>query len=317
MRLIVNFPKPFAALEDALAGTGCELLRRVWEPELAAKSAAEGCLLDFCDAARHLKMLWRLSRALRPAAIPLIAIDRDAPWYKGVRGRRLVAISLLRPLDIYASHSLQGAQRFADDTLYLPNAARIGDYNLRGRSLEALRARETYRYEVSFLGNVDQERYPEHAPRVAELRRLRDRLAADGIKLEMFESSGMPVDEQVRIIQQSRINLNLGAAADDRGERSWGLPERCYGIPACGGFLLSDQRKHASDDFHPRSEWVEYDGLEDCAAMIRYYLAHFDQARAIAEAAHRRVVAEHTYLHRARRLMQVVADWRSAHRKET
>ncbi len=43
--------------------------------------------------------------------------------------------------------------------------------------------------------------------------------------------------------------MNIGAAADGEREKSWGLPERCYGIPACGGFLLSDERGHAANDF--------------------------------------------------------------------
>jgi len=315
MRLIVNFPKPFAALEEALEGESCSLVRDTWNPAAARLSGAEACLLDFCSSARRLGPLWRLARSLRPLGVPLVAIDRDAPWYKGVRRRRLWALSLIRPLDIYASHSLQGAERFAGTTLYLPNAARITAYGLRGRRLDSLRETGSYRYDVSFIGNLDAVRYPEHARRVRSLRDLQAALTAEGVVMELFEASRLPVEQQVQIIQQSRINLNLGAAADDGGVRSWGLPERCYGIPACGGFLLSDARRHAADDFEPRREWAEYGERTDCLAKIRYYLAHFEESRAIAEAAHRRVLAEHTYAHRAKRLIQAVRDWRNTHPK--
>ena len=313
MRLIVNFPKPFAALEEALEVESCSLARNIWNPGDARSVGAEACLLDFCSSARRLRDLWRLARVLRPLGVPLVAIDRDAPWYKGVRRRRLWALSLIRPLDIYASHSLQGAARFANTTLYLANAARLPAYGLHGRTLDSLRDAGSYRYDVSFIGNLDAARYPEHARRVTALRDLQTVLAAEGVILELFDAARMSVEEQVAVIQQSRINLNLGAAADDGAERSWGLPERCYGIPAAGGFLLSDSRRHAANDFEPGREWVEYAGSADCPARIRYYLAHFEESRAIAEEAHHRVLMEHTYAHRAKRLLRTIRDWQASY----
>lgn len=311
MRLIVNFRKPFAPLEEALQDAGCTLARDVWRADEARRLGAEACLLDFCDAARHLRQAWRLARSFRPLGVALVGVDRDAPWHKGVRRPRLWLMARLRMLDLYASHSLQRAARYAERVLYLPNAARISAYNLGRRSLESLRDAASCEYDVSFIGNLDAARYPEHRARVAFLHALRDRLAGESIRLALFESSGMSTAEQVCVIQASRINLGAGAAADDAGERSWGLPERCYGVPACGGFLLSDARRHAADDFVPGKEWVEYADLEDCVARIRFYLAHFDAARAVAEAAHARVIAQHTYAQRARQLLAALDELRA------
>ena len=311
MRLIVNFRKPFVALEEALQDAGCTIWRDVWRADDAHQHRIDACLLDFCDAARHLRHSWRLARSFRPLGIALVGIDRDAPWHKGVRHRRLWLMARLRLLDLYASHSLQGAHRFAERVLYLPNAARISAYNLGQRNLESLRAATAYEYDVSFIGNIDASRYPEHRARVAFLNSLRERLARYSVRLALFDSSGMSTAEQVRLIQASRINLSVGAAADDEGERSWGLPERCYGVPACGGFLLSDARRHAADDFVPGKEWAEYADADDCVAKIRHYLARFDEARAIAEAAHARVAAQHTYAQRATRLIGAIRDLRA------
>lgn len=142
------------------------------------------------------------------------------------------------------------------------------------------------------------------------MRSLRDRLATDGVTLDLIDSSrGLEVAEQIRIIQSSRINLNHGAACDQGGERSWGLPERCYGIPASGGFLLSDQRRHAADDFVPGREWVDYADLDGCVALIHQFLARFDAARDIAEAAHARVMRDHTYARRAQTLIDAIGAW--------
>lgn len=310
MRWIVNVRKPFVPLEEALEQAGCTLLHEVRRADDPRALGAQACLLDFCDAARDLRRSWQLAHALRRLGIAVVALDRDAPWHKGLRRRRLWMMARLRILDLYASHSLQGAQRFCDRVLYLPNAALISAYNLAGRSLASLREGAGYQYEVSFIGNMDASGYPEHRARVDFLQTLRERLAGESIRLMLFDSAGMSAAEQVRVIQASRINLNAGAAADQGGERSWGLPERCYGIPACGGFLLSDARRHAADDFAPGREWVEYADLDECMAKIRYFLGHYGEARDVAEAAHARVMAEHTYAQRALRLMRAVRDLR-------
>lgn len=118
----------------------------------------------------------------------------------------------------------------------------------------------------------------------------------------------MSVENQVRLIQESRINLNFGAACDS-ATVSWGLAERCFGIPACGGFLLSDYRQHARDTFPP-DLWVDFTDIGDCVEKIRYYLAHFEQVRELAEGLHREVMLRHTYVHRARAFVGLAMAWR-------
>lgn len=311
MQLLMGFRKPLVALEAALREAGCSLVP--WRPGTAKPDLSEvdAVLLDFTEGARHLLSVLGLRRALGKG-VPIIGMDRDAPWYKGVRSLRLESLARLKLLDIYASHSLQPGRRFAPRQLYLPNAAWLEGYNLRGRSLADLRQPGIYRHDVSFVGNINAERYREHLDRVRFLDAVTERLARQGVKLEKFDSTAMTVDAQVDVIQASRINLNVGAAADNGGERSWGLPERCYGIPACGGFLLSDVRRHAADDFVPGREWADFTDPDDCAAKISDYLGHFDRLRDMAEAAHARVMADHTYARRAQTLLTVVNGWRQS-----
>lgn len=311
MRLLMGFRKPLAALDTALREAGCVLVP--WQPGTLRPDLTEvdAVLLDFTEAARHLLSVLGLRWALG-ARVPIIGMDRDAPWYKGVRRLRLVFLASLRLLDIYASHSLQPGRRFAPVQLYLPNAAWLERYNLRGTSLADLRKPERYHYAVSFVGNVDAARYPEHRDRVRFLDALAERLARHGIKLEKFDSTAMDIETQVEVIQRSRINLNVGAAADNRSERCWGLPERCYGIAACGGFLLSDARRHARDDFVPGREWADFSNLDDCANKILDLLVHFDRLRDMAEAAHARVMVDHTYARRAQTLLAAIREWRQS-----
>lgn len=303
MRLVMPFGRPFAALEEALCAAGCRI-DRVWTGQ-----AADALVVDFCEAVRAPARAWRWRR-VAGGRLPLVAIARDAPWHRGIRPRRLWLAELFKPFDIYATHSLQGATRFGRSVLYFPNAARTSRYHLGELSLADLRDPARYRHPVSFIGNLAAERYPEHRRRVEFFAALREQLAREGIALALFDSSaGMPEAEQRAIIQSSWINLNHGAACDQGAERSWGLPERCYGVQACGGFLLSDARRHARDDFEPDREWVDYDDLAGCLAHIRRFIAEPQAARAIAEAAHARVMACHTYDHRARTLLAAIDDW--------
>jgi spore maturation protein CgeB len=304
-RVLLNFRGGFAGLREGFESLGCEVLENRWAPEGTALEGAVLCVADFVDCARAVRTTIGLRRRLAHARVPFLALNRDAPFNRGVHRVRLAVLRWLGPFDAYATHSMQGAGRYARRTLYCPNAARESVYQVSEAELAALRDPARYRWDVSFLGNLDAARYGEHARREAFLQTLSARLEEQGIRTLFRDSAGISVDEQIGIMRASRINLSAMAACDLDGEASWGLPERCYGVPACGGFLLSDRRRHAAEDF-AEDEHAEYDDLEDCVRKIRYFLAHFDQARAIAERARGRVIRDHGYRNRAARLL----DWR-------
>jgi spore maturation protein CgeB len=311
VKIVTSGSKALLPLREALEAEGCITQPGPWKileselPEIAA------VVLEVYDAIRNPMGAIRLKQALRQHGIPLIGIDRDAPWHKGVRPWRLRLFNWLQLLDVYATHSLQGADQFAAVPVYFPNAAWVSAYNLSGSSLQAFRAKSWYRVDVSFVGNLNADKYPEHRLRAAFFSELARQLDALGITHSFCNGDKMSVPEQVDLIQHSRININYGAACDDGRDRSWGLPERCYGVPACGGFLLSDERRHAADDFVPGREWNAFTDLDHCVEMIRYYLAKPEQARDIAEAAHARVMRDHTYTSRARQLIQLINDSRA------
>ncbi|MBI5782466.1 MAG: glycosyltransferase [Gammaproteobacteria bacterium] len=310
MKFIVNY-RNFIPIREGLESGGYTVYENLWNPSDEQLYDCEGYLLDMYDAMKRPWETLRLKSRLRRRRIPLIGWNRDAPWNKGAKRRRLWWFRQLRVLDIYMTHSLQGAAAFSSDARYLPNAAWVARYNLAGRTLEELRDTQGYRYDVSFVGTLDAQKYPEFAGRVVFFAELERRLAAFGVSTWFRHGKNMPLPDQIELIQRSRINLNFGAACDDGPEKSWGLPERCYGVPACGGFLLSDARVHAKDDFDIGKEWVDFANMEDCVGKIRHYLANFSEARDIAECAHRRVFREHTYEHRARTLAAAAREWKA------
>ena len=303
------------AYRDAFEALGYEVAVNVLEPAPGQLARALLCIISLYDGVRMPRATMRLKRLLTRAHVPLVGLDRDAPWHLGVRVLRLKLLAWLKLLDIYATHSLQPTYEFARVKHYNANAVWTRHFNLHGRTLEEMRDPALFRWDVSFVGNLDGARYKEHAERQRFLAALAPRLEALGLRVLFRHSSGMSEAEQIEVIQRSVINLSYRSSCDHRSrrgvERSWGLPERCYGVPARGGFVLADERRHAGDDFDLSREWASFRDFEDCIARIGYFAAHFPQTRAIAEAAHARVMREHTYEHRARRLAQVAGDWRS------
>lgn len=300
--VVLNFRGGFPGLREGFEALGYEVIENQWTPDAAVLQNAELCIADFVDSARRQRRTLRLKRRLALAKVPFIALNRDAPFDRGVHPARLALIAWLKPFDGYATHSMQSAERFAARSLYCPNAARESTYRVAPGALDAMRDPAAYRWDVSFLGNMDAARYREHARRVAFLGALESRLSPFGIRTLFRDSARMPQAEQLEIIRASRINLSTIAACDAGREPSWGLPERCYGVPGCGGFLLSDARRHAPEDF-AADERAEYRDLEGCVSMIRHFLGNFGEARAIAERAQARVARDHGYRNRAARLL--------------
>lgn len=298
------------ALERALEERGV-----VFRPIAEASDLSDGlaCSVWFYGPLREPFAHWRLAKRLRRFNVPLLAWNRDAPHYLNRAGWRLDLLARARVFDIYATHTLVDSRRqFADTVLYLPNAADTTRYGLGDDPdgvLARLRDARTYHVDVSFFGGMNGQRYKEDATRAEFFSELARRLDALGITHDFREAEGMDVAAQISFIQSSRINLNFGARCEYRAPVASGLPERCYGIPACGGFLLCDKRTHARDDFTPGDNWAEFDGIDDCVAQIRHWLAHFDAARALAERCCRHVAARHTYAHRAATLHDALLAW--------
>lgn len=305
------------ALRRELASRGLVLRESIgWqEADRTAPERILGAYTWFYEGLRHPLTIWGMRRYLRRQGIPLFVWNQDAPHYLNRASWRLDLLDRARLYDLYATHTLiDSGRRFADCTLYLPNAADTERYHLAEATLAELRDPARYQYDVCFFGAMDGKRYKEMQARQEFFSALGERLAARGIRFLFREASGMSAGDQVALIQLSRINLNFGASCDYGAPVASGLPERCYGIPACGGFLLCDRRSHARDDFTPGRDWAEFDGIDDCMVQIEGWLANFQAARDLAERCHATVMTRHTYTQRAATLHQALLSWHEGRR---
>lgn len=83
--------------------------------------------------------------------------------------------------------------------------------------------------------------------------------------------------------------------------------QRVFDVPACGGFLLGDYQEDMDSFFEVGKEAVCFRSVEEAASLVAHYLGNEGERKRIAEAARRRVLAEHTY---EKRMASLVAAMR-------
>ena len=79
--------------------------------------------------------------------------------------------------------------------------------------------------------------------------------------------------------------------------------QRVFDVPATESFLLTDYREQTEKLFEPGTEIICYHSPEEAQSLAQEYLARPDRRRAVAKAARKRILAEHTYEHRLLRLI--------------
>ncbi|MCQ2524322.1 MAG: DUF3880 domain-containing protein [Lachnospiraceae bacterium] len=115
-----------------------------------------------------------------------------------------------------------------------------------------------------------------------------------------------PVDYYTQmpgIMNTSKINLNITLRSIGSG-----MPLRAMDIMGCGGFLLTNFQADFLDFFTPGEDYVYFEGLEDLADKVDFYLANDSLRRDIAHNAFEKINESHTYIHRISQMMDIVLD---------
>ena len=113
-----------------------------------------------------------------------------------------------------------------------------------------------------------------------------------------------------KIVAGAQINLNLHASQRYSGvdPEADAINPRVFEIAACGGFQLCDACEGLDALFDAKTEVPVYHDLQELRALIRHYLARPDERAACASRARTRVLAEHTYEHRAQQMLDALID---------
>jgi len=82
--------------------------------------------------------------------------------------------------------------------------------------------------------------------------------------------------------------------------------QRVFDVPCCGSFVLSDDQPDLHALFDVGREAIAYENLTDLKEKLLFYADHGDARRTIIKAAQQRIIHEHTYIHRLRRILQLI-----------
>jgi hypothetical protein len=144
-------------------------------------------------------------------------------------------------------------------------------------------------FEVGFVGNLARAHR-------ATSRARRLRLIAQHFKTNDFYRPHT-AEELGAVYSQSKIVINTSITGD--------VSMRLFEGTACGALVLTDSAANGlAQLFEIGNEIVVYRDDRDMLEKIGYYLAHDEERLRIARAGQRRTLAEHTYTHRAQRIIQ-------------
>lgn len=83
---------------------------------------------------------------------------------------------------------------------------------------------------------------------------------------------------------------------------------RMFEATGIGTCLLTDHKQNLTKLFSPDTEVVTYRSYDECQEKIQYLINHSNERDAIASAAQKRVLKEHTFEHRAPLLLDIITQ---------
>lgn len=105
---------------------------------------------------------------------------------------------------------------------------------------------------------------------------------------------------------RSKINLCITRGAHASVYASSSM--RPFELAAMGGCIVANPYLGLEEWFEPGREIFVVQSAEEASERIAYLLAHDGERQRAAEAARARLLAQHTFRHRARELMQIVRE---------
>lgn len=291
-------------------GTGITAAVEAAEPDLVlamAQAPLDGPVLDRLGQQGVVRAFW------------FVEDHRLFPYWKDVVG------SYDYFFTIQQGAFLEEAQRRSPGrAVYLPLAADPGVH--RPLVLSDAEHRE-FAAPVGFVGAGYRNRRTAFRPLVdLGLRIWGTEWGGSGPLERLVERQGarIPTEDCVRIFNATTINLNLHSSTyvdgvDPRGDF---VNPRTFELAACGAFQLVDERALLPALFRPGVELATFADAGELRDLVRMFLAAPERRTAVTAAARRRVLAEHTYVHRMQALLATMVGrelsrWQARPRQET
>lgn len=108
--------------------------------------------------------------------------------------------------------------------------------------------------------------------------------------------------DMYRALARSRVTLNRHINVAENNANNM----RLYEATGVGTLLITDRKDNLGELFEVGKEVAAYSTPEEAAELIRYYIAHPDEASEIARAGQARTLRDHTYQRRMEELVPVL-----------
>lgn len=115
-------------------------------------------------------------------------------------------------------------------------------------------------------------------------------------------------DDYATEIARANIVLAFHNGASDCTGYTDRVSTRTFEIPACGGFMLHVDNDEVRSLYRVPDEIETFTDADNCAAKIRYWLAHPEEREAVAARGHARAVPAYGYAARGRELAQMIEE---------
>jgi hypothetical protein len=118
------------------------------------------------------------------------------------------------------------------------------------------------RFDWGFIGGL----YPQRFRFFWQLKRMLPDLT------HYIVTEGFGVEAVIERIRETRINIAFGNFSDITDFKSNGTTLRAWEFPYAGAFILHDERPLLKNHFVEGESIITFKTVEECAALIRYYL---------------------------------------------
>lgn len=123
-----------------------------------------------------------------------------------------------------------------------------------------------------------------------------------------YRSQHVCAEEAAKIYSASKIIIDMHSLFENSASIKgiYNVTPRVFEVPACGGFLLTNNIPQLARLYEPEKEMAVYDDLEGLRVKIKYFLSHEQERARMAGRACDRARREHTYTQRLQKLIDVV-----------
>ncbi len=130
---------------------------------------------------------------------------------------------------------------------------------------------------------------------------------SDRIK-DYYAKRNIAPEETLKIYNASRLVVDIHSLfnSSSAAGKIYNVTPRVFEVPACGGFLLTNDIAQLEHFYLKDTEMAVYKTIEELRSKVEYFLAHEEERLAMCQKAYQRAHNEYTYEKRLKDLIKAI-----------